>query len=65
MKGAFAAWAVAIYAGALLWGMTGVGAALIAGCVVFVLAFPQYVQVDPHDTTSALDRMDGVGVMGR
>lgn len=62
MKRAFALYAAAVYVAALLWGMTGAGAALIAGAVLFVLAFPKYVQVDPYDTRSALDELDGRGV---
>lgn len=54
-------WVATIYTAALLWGMTGAGAALVVGCLVFLAVFPRYVQVDPCDTTSALDHLDGVG----
>lgn len=62
MKRAFALWAVVVYAAALLWGMTGAGVAFVVGCIVMLIVFSEYVQVDPCDTTSALDRLDGVGV---
>jgi hypothetical protein len=55
------AWLAALYLSAAFWGMTGAGVALIVGCVVFVLAFPQYVQVDPLGGVSDLDRRDGIG----
>lgn len=58
-------WAVALYAAALVWGMTGAGVALIAGGVVFLLVFPQYVTVDPNGDTSQLDHLDGVGIGAR
>lgn len=62
MKRLFLTWAAVVYAAALMWGMTGAGLALLIGAVVFLFVFPQYVQPDPCDTTSALDRLDGVGV---
>lgn len=58
-------WVSAVYAGALVWGMTGAGVVLIAGAVVFLLVFPQYVTVDPNGDTSQLDHLDGVGVGAR
>lgn len=55
-------WVASIYVAALLWGMTGAGVALIVGLVVSFLAFPGYfVTTDPYDSTSELDRRDGVG----
>lgn len=51
-----------LYVGVLLGDVPGLGVAVLVDCVVFTLAFPRYVQVDPCDTTSALDRLDGVGV---
>lgn len=65
MKRLGLSWAVAIYVSALIWGVTGVGAALVIGALVSLAAFPRYVQVDPCDTTSALDHLDGVGVSRR
>lgn len=54
-------YAVVLYAATLLWGVPGLAWSLIGGSVLFLLAFPQYVQVDPYDTTTALDHMDGIG----
>lgn len=65
MKRLLAVFAVVLYLSTLVWGVPGLAWSLIAGAVVFLLAFPQYVQVDPCDTTSALDRLDGVGVSRR
>jgi fatty acid desaturase len=65
VKRAFAAWAALIYVGVLLAGMTGAAVVLIVGAVVFLLAFPQYVQADPYDSTSELDHRDGIGIGAR
>jgi hypothetical protein len=63
VKRAFAAWAVLVYVGVLIAGMTGAGVALVLGVVVFALAYPEYfVTEDPAPKPSALDRLDGVGV---
>lgn len=63
MKRMLVAMAAGIYASALLWGDVGAGVALIVSALTFIVLLPRFVEVDPHDTTSVLDRMDGAGRM--
>lgn len=56
-------WLAALYVAALLWGVTGVAVALVVCPVLFFVAFPErFITTDPHNSTSALDHRDGVGV---
>lgn len=61
MKRLGLAWLAALYVAALIWGETGVIVTFIAGCVLSLVVFIEYVPVDPFDDTSELDHRDGVG----
>lgn len=63
MKRMLVAMAAGIYASALLWGDTGAGIALIVAALTFIVLLPRFVEVDPHDSVSAMDMRDGVGRM--
>ncbi|MCG7285394.1 hypothetical protein MHY85_05310 [Cellulomonas sp. ACRRI] len=55
-------WLASVYVAALVWGVPGVAWSLIAGLVVSFLVFPGYfATTDPYDSTSELDRRDGIG----
>lgn len=64
MKRLGLAWVAAMYVAALIWGETGVIVTFIAGCVLSLVVFIEYVPVDPYGDVSELDRRDGVGDRG-
>lgn len=46
-----------------VWGVPGLAWSLVVGPVVWLVTLPLFVEPDPCDVPSALDRMDGRGVV--